>query len=131
MACSVRAANGDHDGCEAAISTEGANHDIIDTVVLKRGFKIMKKITHYYLMAFRTTTDVMQAEECLRDKLSITIMPVPREISVGCGLAIRFMEPDENLICNSCKGLPISGILYKMQTDKVNGRHPIEMIAEF
>ena len=29
MACSVRAANGDHDGCEAAISTEGANHDIM------------------------------------------------------------------------------------------------------
>mgnify|MGYP002768061157 FL=1 len=92
---------------------------------------IMQKITHYYLMAFRTTTDVMQAEECLKDKLPITIMPVPREISVGCGLAIRFMKPDENLICNSCKELPISGILYKMQTEKVNGRHPIEMIAEF
>ena len=57
MDCSVRAANGDHDGCEAAISTEGANHDIIDTVVLKRGFKIMKKITHYYLMAFISSAD--------------------------------------------------------------------------
>lgn len=91
----------------------------------------MQRVNHYYLMAFRTTTDVMQAEECLRDKLSITIMPVPREISVGCGLAIRFMEPDESLIRNSCKGLPLSGILYKMQTKKVNGKHPIEMIAEF
>ena len=127
----MRTANGERDSCEAAISTEGANHDIINSVRLKRGFMIMQKITHYYLMAFRTTTDVMQAEECLRDKISITIMPVPREISVGCGRAIRFMESDENLICNSCKGLPISGILYKMQTDKVNGRHPIEVIAEF
>ena len=127
----MRTANGERDSCGAVVSTRGANHDIINSVILKKDFKIMKRVTHYYLMAFRTNTDVMQAEECLRGKLSITIMPVPREISVGCGLAIRFMESDENLICNSCKGLPISGILYKMQTDKVNGRHPIEVIAEF
>ena len=25
----MRAANGDYDGCEAAVSAEGANHDIV------------------------------------------------------------------------------------------------------
>ena len=91
----------------------------------------MKRVTYYYLMAFRTKTDVMQAEECLRDKLSITIMPVPREISSGCGLAIRFMETDKEKILQHCQTLPNSGTLYKMLTQKVDGRHPITVIAEF
>lgn len=47
MACSVRAANGDHDGCEAATSTEGANHDIMYAKANRYG--------HAYLQAEEET----------------------------------------------------------------------------
>lgn len=92
---------------------------------------MMQTTNFYYLMAFPTTTDVMQAEEHLRKKLSITIMPVPREIASGCGLAIRFMEADEQQILRCCDALAVHGTLYQMQTKKVDGRHPIRIIAEF
>ncbi len=91
----------------------------------------MQKQDFYYLMAFPTTTDVMQAEAYLKEQISITIMSVPWEISSGCGLAIRFMETDEEKILQHCQTLPNSGTLYKMLTQKVDGRHPITVIAEF
>ena len=37
----------------------------------------MQKQDFYYLMAFPTTTDVMQAEAYLKEQISITIMTVP------------------------------------------------------
>ena len=54
----------------------------------------MIKPSIYYILAFDTTDSVMAAEARLKDRFLITIMPVPREISTGCGLAIRFREPD-------------------------------------
>ena len=45
----------------------------------------MKKQDFYYIMAFDTTTDAMQAEAYAKDRIPSTIMPVPREISSGCG----------------------------------------------
>ena len=79
----------------------------------------------YYILAFDTTTDAMQGEKLLKDKFNITIMPVPREISSGCGLSIRFQdqEPDENAIVRYLKATPlIQGTLYKMNTQKIDGR---------
>ena len=51
MACSVRAANGDPDGCEAAISTEGANHDIM----YAKAKVNMNRYGHAYLQAEEET----------------------------------------------------------------------------
>lgn len=82
-------------------------------------------ITHkeYYILSFDTTTDAMQAEKQLKEIFNIAVMPVPREISSGCGLSIRFQEPDENAITNHLKDAPdIHGTLYKMSTQKVNGK---------
>ena len=36
----------------------------------------------------------MAAETYIKEYFPITIMPVPREISAGCGLAIRFMNSE-------------------------------------
>ena len=80
----------------------------------------------YYILAFDTTTDAMQAEKLLKDKFHIAIMPVPREISSGCGLSIRFQEPDEVLIIQYLKNTPlIQGTLYKMDTKKIDGRRQV------
>ena len=83
----------------------------------------MIKPNEYYILAFNTTTDAMQAEKLLKDKFNIAIMPVPREISSGCGLSIRFQEPDEAAIIQHLSITPlINGTLYKMNTQKIDGK---------
>lgn len=83
----------------------------------------------YYILAFDTTTDAMQAEKLLKDKFNIAIMPVPREISSGCGLSIRFQEPYEDSIVNHLKETPlINGTLYKMNTTKIDGKRQTQRI---
>ncbi len=82
----------------------------------------------YYILAFDTTADVMAAEACLKNIFPVSIMPVPREISKGCGLAIRFQNPDEAAITGFLSSSSLGGALYKMSTQKINGRHPIEEI---
>ena len=88
----------------------------------------MKNITYYYIMSFPTTTDAMYAEKHTKEHFQIAVMPTPREISSGCGLSLRFMEPDENAIIEFCKTNPLNGTLYKMYTHKIDGRHPIEQV---
>lgn len=82
----------------------------------------------YYILAFDTTESVMAAEARLKDRFSISIMPAPREISTGCGLAIRFRNPDESAIINFLKSSTLECTLYKMNTKKIDGKHPIEKL---
>ena len=88
----------------------------------------MIKPSIYYILAFDTTDSVMAAKARLKDRFLITIMPVPREISTGCGLAIRFREPDEDAILDFLDSSSLDGALYKMNTKKIDGKHPIERI---
>lgn len=88
----------------------------------------MQKPEFYYIMAFDTTTDAMAAEKYARDRIASSVMPVPREISSGCGLALRFMENDERSILAFCKDAPLHGTLYQMETRRVQGHHPIRKI---
>lgn len=90
----------------------------------------MIKPQEYYILAFDTTTDAMQAEKLLKDKFDIAIMPVPREISSGCGLSIRFQNPDEAAIIQHLQSTPlISGTLYKMNTQKIDGKRQINKLT--
>lgn len=83
----------------------------------------------YYILAFDTTTDAIQAEKYLQSHFLIAVMPVPHEISSGCGLAIRFQEPDEQAILNYLKSTDhINGTLYKMNTQKIDGKRQVEKL---
>ena len=89
----------------------------------------MTKSDFYYIMAFDTTTDAMQAEKYASGRIASTIMPVPRELSSGCGLALRFLETDEQRILAFCKDAPLNGTLYQMETRRVQGHHPFKKIT--
>lgn len=90
----------------------------------------MIKPKEYYILAFDTTTDAMQAEKLLKEKFHIAIMPVPREISSGCGLSIRFQNPNEAAILQYLRSTPlISGTLYKMNTQKIDGKRQINKLT--
>ena len=44
----------------------------------------------YIVLSFRTTLDAMEWEkQCLAEKVPGRLIPLPREISAGCGLAWR------------------------------------------
>lgn len=88
----------------------------------------MNTQSEYYILSFETTTNAMQAEKLLKDAFSIAIVPVPREISSGCGLAIRFQDPDENAIIEYLKTVPIEGTLYKLCTKKVDGKRKTDKL---
>lgn len=48
----------------------------------------------YYIITFESTGDAIKAENLLKESFSARIIPVPSEISAGCGFAIR-LESDQ------------------------------------
>mgnify|MGYP005870786817 CR=1 FL=1 len=55
----------------------------------------------YIVLSFRTTLDAMEWEkQCLAEKVPGRLIPLPREISAGCGLAWR-MRPEDWLAWQS------------------------------
>lgn len=61
----------------------------------------IKKI--YTVLSFRTTTDAMEAEE-LNHKLNLSgrLIPLPTQLSAGCGLALRISPEDFCIFSNNC-----------------------------
>ena len=47
-------------------------------------------MTEYCVITFANTHSALTAEQHLKQRLPIVILPTPREISKGCGIAIRF-----------------------------------------
>lgn len=55
----------------------------------------MRQKRKYVVLTFRTTSQAMAMEKfCMENGVGGRMIPVPREISAGCGLAWR-MEPAE------------------------------------
>jgi hypothetical protein len=53
-----------------------------------------RKIT-YQLLTFYTTSDAMAMEKlCVKEKIPGRLIPLPTEISAGCGLAWRILPDD-------------------------------------
>lgn len=58
----------------------------------------------YIVLTFRTTTDAMEAEELSQElNLSGRIIPVPPQISAGCGLALRLSPEDYKLFSSKIR----------------------------
>ncbi|MBQ0058801.1 MAG: DUF3343 domain-containing protein [Lachnospiraceae bacterium] len=69
------------------------------------------------VLSFTKTTDAMAVEKyCMAHNLPGRLIPIPREITAGCGLAWKAAPEDEELLVSSLKedGLPWSG-LYHME----------------
>lgn len=48
----------------------------------------------YCVITFANTHSALSAEQELKHRIKIVILPTPREISKGCGIAIRFAQQD-------------------------------------
>lgn len=63
--------------------------------------KSLLKTENYSLATFQTTHQALHAEKILEDaELPFIVVPTPREVSSGCGLAIRFFGQHLNDIRN-------------------------------
>jgi hypothetical protein len=55
----------------------------------------MREKKNYMVLTFRTTTEAMTMEkQCNANGIPGRLIPVPREITAGCGLAWR-MDPED------------------------------------
>ncbi len=62
------------------------------------------------IISFKTTTSAMAAERfCLEQKLPGRLIPIPREITSGCGLAWKAKPEEESLLTTA---LHDNGLLY-------------------
>lgn len=62
----------------------------------------------YYVITFVNTHSAITMEKLLKKFYNIVIMPTPREISRGCGIAIRFSKEDYD------------GILERLEESSIN-----------
>lgn len=49
----------------------------------------------YFLLTFSTTNQVVAGECALKKNCNIRIIPLPGEISAGCGLCLKVEEQEE------------------------------------
>lgn len=66
-----------------------------------------------YYLVFYSTHHLLQAERlCQGEGIPITLVPIPREITSECGMAIKFAEPylDQIVAVVSRAGLAHRGI---------------------
>ncbi|NLY71589.1 MAG: DUF3343 domain-containing protein [Clostridiales bacterium] len=68
----------------------------------------------YYVITFESTHAAITIERSLKKKFKITILPTPREISHGCGIAIRFSTEDFDAIKEQLQSFPIDEKMYSI-----------------
>ena len=67
------------------------------------------------ILSFAKTTDAMAVEKfCMANGLPGRLIPVPREITAGCGLSWRAAPQDEELLTSELEkaGLAWSGLYH-------------------
>lgn len=83
-----------------------------------------------YIMTFFTTTHTMQAYAVLKERMDVTIMPVPREISASCGLAIKLHGDDKKAFCDYFNRLHVPARLFCLEGESGGQDRHVALISE-
>ena len=76
-----------------------------------------------YIITFKNTNLAIKAEQCLLEqKLQIGVLPLPSQISAGCGICLRVKQDEINaaLAALADRQIPAAGV-YSRVTE--NGRY--------
>lgn len=68
----------------------------------------------YRIVSFANTHGAMAAEKHLKKQFKIVTLPTPREISRGCGIAIRFGAEDYDSVCEILTSSNLDKALYSI-----------------
>lgn len=70
---------------------------------------------HFIIVAFDSTHDAIKAEtEAGRAGISARLIPIPPEVSAGCGLALRAAPEELDKVRQLLKDQEITGQLYSL-----------------
>lgn len=69
---------------------------------------------NYYVITFVNTHGAISAEKHLKKEYKIIVMPTPREISRGCGIAIRFGEEAREGVLKNLASFALEKALYSI-----------------
>lgn len=79
----------------------------------------MRKKVPCLILSFFTTADAIAFEQYAKEtKLSGRLIPIPRELSAGCGMAFRIEK--SNLTNDDMKSISMSGIAIQQQVDMMH-----------
>ena len=82
----------------------------------------------FYVIAFNSTSHSIQTEKKAKELFKIAVIPTPRELTNDCGLAIKFLENDDERIMQFYESLTVPADLYFLSNEKIAGRRKIEKI---
>ena len=69
----------------------------------------------FLIVAFGSSHDAMKAETVLsKESLSVRLIPLPPEVSAGCGLALRSGLDQENKVREILQREAITGDFYRL-----------------
>jgi len=49
-----------------------------------------------YIITFKNTNFAIKAEQCLLEKMHVGVLPLPSQISAGCGICLRVKQDEIN-----------------------------------
>ncbi|MDD3349633.1 MAG: DUF3343 domain-containing protein [Eubacteriales bacterium] len=68
----------------------------------------------YYVITFSNTHGAISGEKFLKAEFPIVVMPAPRDVSKGCGIAVRFNPGDLQGILKRLESFPIDKKMYSI-----------------
>lgn len=68
----------------------------------------------FYVIAFESTHVAIKTEKEIQGKVKIEMIPTPREISASCGISLKFVEEDLDLMMELLNSLPYELDVYKI-----------------
>lgn len=78
------------------------------------------------IASFRSRQQVLKFEGALRRMgLRVSVITTPRDVSVGCGLSIRFELADENRVREAYAQLQPSNLIGFYQVDRREGQRTV------
>lgn len=83
----------------------------------------------FIIVAFESTHDAIKSETLTgRESIASRLIPIPPEVSAGCGLALRILPEDETRVRAILAGANVHGSYYKLKRD--GNRRTVERLEE-
>jgi len=68
----------------------------------------------YYVITFSNTHGAISTEKYLKGFFEIVVMPAPRDISRGCGLAVKFRPEDLSAVLEKMAHFSLNKKMYSI-----------------
>ncbi len=72
----------------------------------------------FLIVAFDSSHDAIKAETvCAREDLAVRLIPIPPEVSAGCGLALRAELESAGRVRTILEEAGVRGVFYRLKRD--------------